>query len=210
MATTQKTTQPKVALLGPESLNLPNCITISRMFLAIVLFALIQYEGYWLTAAILFVVAAATDALDGYLARRYGQVTTLGRILDPFVDKFIICGSFLFLLEKTADPNHQSGVNAWMVVVIIGREMFVSSLRGFLEQQGLDFSADWAGKSKMILQCMAVTGCLVSLSPDCQNSTVILIRDCLLWAAVGVTVWSGVSYVFRAAKLLGAKDGALE
>ena len=180
----------------------PNCITLSRLILALVLFALIRYEGYWLTAAILFVVAAATDALDGYLARKYGQVTTLGRILDPFVDKFIICGAFLFLLEKTADPNHQSGVNAWMVVVVIGREMFVSSLRGFLEQQGLDFSADWAGKSKMILQCMVVTGCLVSLSPAWQSPGILLTRDILLWTAVLVTAWSGISYVFRAARLL--------
>ena len=69
-----------------RSLNLPNLITLSRLGLAVVLFWLIYVEGFWISAAVLFVVAAATDAIDGYIARKFGQVTTLGRILDPFVD----------------------------------------------------------------------------------------------------------------------------
>ncbi len=86
--------------LGRESLNLPNLITISRFVLALILFGLIDAGGYWLASAGLFVFAASTDWLDGYLARKYGQVTVLGRILDPFVDKIIVGGTFLFLLEK--------------------------------------------------------------------------------------------------------------
>ena len=148
------------ARLGRESLNIPNLITLSRLLLAIVLFALIDHGQYWLSATTLFVVAAATDWIDGYLARKYGQVTTLGRILDPFVDKIIVGGTFLFLLGKNgnaADPSGmQSGVNAWMVIIVIGREMFVSSLRGFLEQQGKDFSASWSGQSQ---NDAAVRGC---------------------------------------------------
>ena len=192
------TSRPKLKPIGRDSLNLPNAITLSRLILAIVLFVLIYMEAWWLTAAGLFVVAAGTDFLDGYLARKYGQVTTLGRIMDPFVDKIIICGAFIFLLEKNA--NFDSGVNSWMVIIVIGREMFITSLRGFLEQQGIDFSASWAGKIKMVLQCTAVTVALLSLSPVFQYDGFFLARNIILWTAVAVTAWSGVTYVFNAAQ----------
>ncbi|VAX39395.1 CDP-diacylglycerol--glycerol-3-phosphate 3-phosphatidyltransferase [hydrothermal vent metagenome] len=198
----------RVQPIGSESFNLPNCITISRLFLSVILFWLIWYDGYWITAAVLFVVAAATDALDGYLARRYGQVTTLGRILDPFADKIIVCGTFVFLLDRKVSPSQEileSGVNAWMVVIVIAREMFVTSLRGFLEKHGLDFSANWIGKAKMMLQCIAITGSLLSLSPSVQRvagENFNLWRDGFLWAMVIVTVYSGVAYVIRAMQLL--------
>jgi CDP-diacylglycerol---glycerol-3-phosphate 3-phosphatidyltransferase len=192
--------------LGRESLNLPNLITVSRFVLAVILFGLIDVGGYWLASAGLFVFAASTDWLDGYLARKYGQVTVLGRILDPFVDKIIVGGTFLFLLDKNGTAESavsvQSGVTAWMVIVVIGREMFVSSLRGFLEQQGKDFSASFSGKAKMMLQCVAVTASLLSLSDQLHWAWLPLTRDVLLWAAVGVTVWSGLVYVRRAVMLL--------
>ena len=144
-----------------DAINAPNLITFSRLILALVLFVLIYLDGFWLTAAILFVVAASTDFLDGYVARRYGLVTVIGRIMDPFADKIIVCGAFIFLLDKKVNVEQGvlgSGGKAWMVLIIIGREMFISSLRGFLEKQGMDFSADWTGKIKMGLQCIAVTG----------------------------------------------------
>ncbi|HIE96578.1 MAG TPA: CDP-diacylglycerol--glycerol-3-phosphate 3-phosphatidyltransferase [Planctomycetes bacterium] len=194
--------------LGRESLNLPNLITVSRFVLALVLFGLIDVGGYWIASAGLFVFAVSTDWLDGYLARKYGQVTVLGRILDPFVDKIIVGGTFLFLLDKNGAVESgtivHSGVTAWMVIVVIGREMFVSSLRGFLEQQGKDFSASFSGKAKMMLQCVAVTASLLSLSVSARLhwSWLPMTRDVLLWAAVGVTVWSGLIYVRRAVVLL--------
>jgi len=181
-----------------RSLNLPNLITLSRLGLAVVLFWLIYVEGFWISAAVLFVVAAATDAIDGYVARKYGQVTTLGRILDPFVDKIIVCGAFVFLLEKKAD----SGVNSWMVMSVIGREMFVTGLRSFLEQAGKDFSAAFIGKAKMALQCVAITLSLLSLSPEVGNPTFNFCRDIVLWAAVAVTVYSGLSYAVRGFQML--------
>jgi len=188
--------------LGRESLNLPNLITVSRLLLAIILFALIDRGGWWLTSAFLFVFAASTDALDGYLARRYGQVTILGRILDPFVDKIIVGGTFLFLVEANELPDIETGVNAWMVMIVIGREMFVSSLRGILEKQGKDFSASFSGKAKMTLQCVAVTASLLSVCPEVTWSWLIPARDILLWSAVAITLWSGVVYVQRAIELL--------
>ncbi|MGZ0172139.1 MAG: CDP-diacylglycerol--glycerol-3-phosphate 3-phosphatidyltransferase [Planctomycetales bacterium] len=181
-----------------RSLNLPNLITLSRLGLAVILFWLIYVEGFWITAAVLFVVAAATDAIDGYIARKYGQVTTLGRILDPFVDKIIVCGAFVFLLEKKAD----SGVNSWMVMSVIGREMFVTGLRSFLEQSGKDFSAAFIGKAKMALQCVAITMSLLSLSPEVGNPTFNFYRNIVLWAAVAVTLYSGLTYAIRGFQML--------
>ncbi|MBC7967339.1 MAG: CDP-diacylglycerol--glycerol-3-phosphate 3-phosphatidyltransferase [Fuerstia sp.] len=188
------------AVLGRESLNMPNLVTGTRLLLSLVLFSMISAGGWWISAAALFVFAASTDALDGYLARRYKQITVLGRILDPFVDKVIVCGSFVFLLEKQGDAD--SGVNAWMVIIIIGREMFVSSLRGILEKEGKDFSASMAGKLKMTLQCMAVTGSLLSLSERLDWPWLPAVRDVMLWIAVGVTIWSGLIYVIRGFSLL--------
>lgn len=194
------------ARIGRESLNLPNLITISRLALAVVLFAMIDVGRWPLASAALFAFAASTDFIDGWLARRYGQVTTLGRILDPFVDKIIVCGTFLFLLVPGEGAN--AGVTAWMVIIVIGREMFVSSLRGFLEQQGKDFSASFTGKAKMVLQCIAVIAALLSLVSGLTESWPFLIstRDFLLWLAVGVTLWSGLVYVVRGVRLLNEPD----
>lgn len=191
--------------LDSRSLNVPNALTTLRLLLAFVLFGLIDYEGWYRTAAALFIVAAATDWADGYYARRYGQVTVLGRILDPFVDKVIICGSFIFLLGEP-----YSGVTAWMTLIIVGREMFVTNLRVFLERRGIDFSAKWSGKIKMALQCVAVPASLLSMSPEfagwwdsvAGDGQLAALRDVILWAAVGVTVYSGIEYTIRGFRLL--------
>jgi CDP-diacylglycerol--glycerol-3-phosphate 3-phosphatidyltransferase len=198
-----------VAPLTRGALNLPNLITVSRLLLALVLFALIDIDGFWLTSAVLFLVAAATDFLDGWIARRYGLVTTLGRILDPFVDKIIVCGAFVFLLEKTELEPVGSGVTAWMVLIVIGREMFITSLRGFMEQHGMDFSATWSGKRKMGVQCAAIVASLLSLSEAAREAIPrrVQLRDVTLWAAVAITVWSGVVYVIRAARMLREPAG---
>jgi CDP-diacylglycerol--glycerol-3-phosphate 3-phosphatidyltransferase len=194
-----------------RSLNLPNLITVSRFVLSLVLFVLIDLDGWWRTAAVVFVVAAFTDFLDGYLARKYGQVTVLGRILDPFVDKIIICGSFIFLQGKTAE-GLDSGVTDWMTFVIVAREMFITGLRAVLEQHGRDFSAKWSGKIKMIVQCATVPLCLLTLSrvfladvePYASQTQITQVRDVLLWATVAITVYSGVEYVVRAVRMWDA------
>ena len=212
-------TPARPAPIGAESFNLPNAVTVARLVLAVALFWMIAYNGLWKTAAALFVVTAATDFLDGHLARKYGQVTTLGRILDPFVDKIVVVGALLFLLEKKVRLDGAggepalvvwSGVSAWMVLVILAREMFVSSLRGFLEKHGIDFSADWTGKVKTTLQFTAVTASLLSLAPEFAELSpafagrgwFLWARDGLLWAATLFTAYSGVAYVARAARAL--------
>lgn len=211
MAVTQNTTvdEPGIASKKPygpldvDALNLPNCITVSRLVLAFVLFAMISYGGLWVASAIVFAVAAATDAVDGYLARRYGMVTTLGRILDPFVDKIIVCGAFIFLLAvNNQAAGIQSGIGPWMTLVVIGREMFITGLRSILEQQGKDFSASMSGKIKMVVQCFAVEASLLSLSPAMKSVWLDGVRDVLLWLAVLFTLASGILYIRRAAQIL--------
>lgn len=185
----------------PRTLNVPNAITLSRLVLAFIVFQLIYLDGWWITAAALFVAAAATDFLDGYIARRTGQVTVLGRILDPFVDKIIVCGAFLFLV---AHP--ESGVCAWTAFVVFAREMFVTSLRSFLEMHRVDFSASWLGKLKMVMQCIAVPVCLVTLSPVVRETFgtgwPIVLRDICVYAMLTATILSGVVYATRAASLI--------
>ena len=202
-----KAKQPSHSLA--KVFNLPNQLTSLRLLLSVVLFAFIASEWY-LTSLVLFIIAAGTDWLDGYFARKYGQVTTLGRILDPFADKVIVCGTFIFLVAEPAMREVPYGLKAWMVVVIVGRELLVTALRSFIEQRGSDFSARMAGKVKMFLQCIAAGVCLGYLRyahPD-PAATVIRWQELLLiasvWSAVVLTVYSGVGYIVAAVKLLRA------
>lgn len=183
----------------PENnLNLPNLITFARLGLSFVLFGMMSAGVGWLWSAGMFIFAVLTDILDGWIARRYQLITQLGRIMDPFVDKFITGGVFLFLL-----PYPQSGVNPWMVVIVIGREMLVTSLRGFLERQGADFSASAIGKLKMFLQCVAATLAIISMDSGWQTNDIFLaIRNAALWVMTAMTVWSGVIYVQRGLQLI--------
>ena len=180
--------------------NIPNQLTALRLGLSIVLFVLMAFKFY-LTGTVVFVVAASTDWLDGYLARKWNLVTVLGRILDPFVDKIIVCGTFVFLV---AEPESQ--VAAWMAVVVVGRELLITALRSFLEQEGADFSATMSGKLKMVLQCLAATASLYYLSFVTQQkappSWLLPTVTATVWGAVALTVYSGVAYVVAAAGIL--------
>lgn len=156
-------TKKKGILASSGALNLPNQLTSLRILLSIVMFAFLSF-GFYLTALVLFVIAAGTDWLDGYFARKYDMVTTLGRILDPFADKVIICGGVIYLAVAPGMQAIPGGLRAWMAVVIVGRELLVTALRGFLEQSGKDFSAKWIGKWKMLLQCFLVGSGMLILS----------------------------------------------
>jgi CDP-diacylglycerol--glycerol-3-phosphate 3-phosphatidyltransferase len=177
----------------PPLWSLPNQLTVARVVLSIVMFVLLTY-GHYAASFVLFVVAASTDWLDGYFARRWGLVTQLGRILDPFADKLIVCGTFIFL---AATPG--SHVPAWMAVVVMARELLVTALRSFLEKQGRDFSAELSGKLKMLFQCFAAGGSLFYLAWKPTWLTAPL--DACLWGAVVLTVYSGATYVRRAIRL---------
>lgn len=184
--------------------NFPNAVSVLRLVLAVVLFAVMAFEHYG-ASMVLFIVAASTDWLDGWYARRYGQVTTLGRILDPFADKVVVCGTFIFLTAIPDMVGTPWGLRPWMVVVIVGREILVTALRSFFEERGSDFSASWSGKLKMIFQCIAAGAALYYLTydrpvqeaPDWVRWTMIV----SVWAAVVQTVYSGLVYVAAALRL---------
>ncbi len=204
-------TERKSAAASPAAAvwNVPNQLTIARLVLAICCFVALAVDAYG-TALVLFALAAGTDWVDGFWARRYGQITQLGRILDPFADKIIICGMFIFL---AAVP--ESEIAAWVAVVVVGREMLVTGLRSFFEERGVDFSAKWAGKWKMAFQCAAVVMSLWRLwyygyrsaaadpwtfaePPEWTGWTLCV----LVWIAVVMTVYSGWGYVRSALRLL--------
>ncbi len=184
---------------APSALNAPNVITSARLVLAFVVFGMIAHGDWWIITTVLFIIAVLTDVLDGYLARKNNQITVFGRIMDPFVDKVIICGAFLFLI-----PYPDSGVTTWMTLVLIVREMFVTSLRSFLEQRGKDFSAKFTGKLKMGLQSVSIPFALLSLSDISWFSqpAFLIVRDVLLLATVAVTLYSGIEYTVRGIQIL--------
>lgn len=186
--------------LSSQAMNLPNQITIVRLVVSVFVFVAIPL-GYFHTALLLFLIAAGTDWLDGFIARKYNLVTQLGRILDPFADKILICGVFIFL---AAESNSQ--IAAWMAVVVVGRELLVTALRSFLEQTGADFSAKMAGKLKMVFQCAAVAGSLLLLGDSSHRFGDWLPWAVIIsaWVAVLSTIYSGAGYVISAAKMLSA------
>ena len=180
------------------SLNLPNVITFVRLILSLVLLVLIDWGGLWITCTVIFVIGVTTDVIDGYLARKWNQITVLGRIMDPFVDKIIIGGTLIFLT-----PYPESGVFPWLTFTVIGREMFITGLRSVLEGHGVDFSAKWSGKLKMFIQSVTIPFCLMSLSSDFSDFLgdseigFLLVRDVLLWGTLIVTLYSGLEYTWR-------------
>jgi CDP-diacylglycerol--glycerol-3-phosphate 3-phosphatidyltransferase len=216
----------------------PNALTAARVLLAIAFFAILTPWKYrtsplasgtgpdwWLlSAAAIFTVAAITDALDGYLARRWNVVTVFGRIMDPFADKLLVIGAFVFLAGpgfthtgaailhapyKQALPENVSGsvtgVQAWMVALILGRELLVTSIRAEAESRGVDFGAVWSGKLKMILQSICIPAVLVLMNmPGLSNQEIRRPGDwaawailIIVWATVIVTAWSGIPYVMK-------------
>lgn len=190
----------------PPVLNVANLLTASRLVLSIALFALIAFE-WWLTCLLVFAVAAVTDWLDGYFARKQGVSSALGRVFDPLVDKVLICGAYIFLLGLRLD---QTGLAPWMVTVVVARELIINGLRTFLESRGVRFGADWLGKIKMGLQCAALIAIFMVLYVKEFDATgdarwfLERTRDGLVYAMVAATALSGLQYLWRAAWILNA------
>src|SRR5580704_16043820 len=187
----------------PEPLlNIPNLLSFVRIPLAIILFACIASEA-WLCGLIIFCFACVTDWLDGWWARRYGPLTLVGRNLDPLADKILVCGAFIYLI-----PVLNAGIDPWMVVVVVGRELAVTGIRGMVEATGQKFGADWFGKLKMVLQCAVLIGVLLIRWLEALAVHDILnllepIQLVLLWAMLIATIGSGAQYVVKATRLLG-------
>ncbi len=208
--------------------KLPNQLTVGRIVLGAIFFVLLGlYEQgaesarWWLnTAFVLYIVAGITDVLDGWIARKYHLTSAFGRIADPFVDKVLVVGAFAMLagsnyaiadvpvsdfergLPGWLNGSMLSAVQAWMVVVILGREFIVSAVRGYSESQGEKFPATPAGKIKMFVQSVAICTVLYQLANVPQAPWAVVVKVAAVWAAVIVTVVSGLMYVGKARKLL--------
>ena len=176
-------------------MNLPNLLTLSRIFLVPLLVAVLlrkdafQLEAGWVVltqdavALLIFLAAALTDLLDGYIARRRRQVTTFGKFLDPIADKLLVSAALISLVELDR-------VAAWMVVLIVSREFAVSALRYLALTEGITISASHFGKAKMVTQVAAVALLLLApLSPMVEQAGYIA-----LWLAILIAVWSMVDY----------------
>lgn len=169
-------------------LNVPNLLTISRIVLVpiLVVVLLTSFEGKEFVGLAVFLLAAVTDFLDGYLARRRKEITRLGRLLDPAADKILTSAAFISLVQLGVAP-------AWIVVTIVAREFAVSALRSFAALEGVEVASGFSGKLKTTVQIIAIAllifysklGALSHLAP------------LSLWIALVVTVYSGVEYFWR-------------
>lgn len=186
---------------APRFFNVANNITLARLVLTVGFLVLVGVARRWTygLALIVFLVASAGDVLDGYLARRHGVTSDIGRVGDPLVDKVLICGGFIMLLGGGQFPFLAN----WMVLVIVLRELLVTTLRGLSEARGVPFRATVWGKVKMLLQSVAlgtlVGGFALGLLDEPWAPAVQL---ALLYAAVVATIISGLYYLGRAYQLL--------
>jgi CDP-diacylglycerol---glycerol-3-phosphate 3-phosphatidyltransferase len=196
--------------------NLPNAITFSRLVMtAAFVLAVSQrsFVGYG-AGLVLFIVAAVSDFLDGYLARRMGLVTPLGKLMDPLVDKILVCSAFVFFTEQKLCP-------VWITALIIGREFLVTGLRQVAVEAGQVLAADNLGKWKTTFQLSyLITGLVWLTTGHAQKQSAALewvgeisrpfseggwLQPALLCGAVGLTVVSGCNYLWNSRYLLLGK-----
>jgi CDP-diacylglycerol--glycerol-3-phosphate 3-phosphatidyltransferase len=186
--------------------NLPNSITLSRIA-AIPLIIWILTTPYFnareqalraLLASGLFILASITDGLDGYLARRRGQITTMGMLLDPLADKLMIAACYITLVHLIPEI-----VNVWVVVLIIGREFLISGLRSIAASEGFTIEASELGKLKMVVQIVSVVAAILAIRWDVWDLNfglfrlyldVDLVARMAIWFMVAVSVISAVDY----------------
>lgn len=173
--------------------NLPNLLTALRILLIPVLVVVLLSPGpaAAIAAGAIFFIASLSDFLDGYLARRHGIITPLGKLLDPLADKLIVMAALVMLVAMAREPR----VPAWMVVVIVGRELAVTGLRAIAGSEGIVLGAEELGKYKMIFQMFALQGLLLHyqfLGIDWHAGGMYF-----LWVALVLGLWSGVDYHVR-------------
>lgn len=210
--------QPLVAMLPciPHipAVNLPNAITVSRLILTAIFVIAVGFPGTagYVVALITFSVAAATDWLDGYLARKLGMVTPLGKLLDPLADKILVCAAFVYFSAQPVGGYH---CPVWVTALIIAREFLVTGLRQIAVEAGQVLAADKLGKWKTTFQLTyCITGLVWLTFSSMANPGAIggLLRDLAnpkgwlmpvsLWTAVALTLISGANYVWSSRSLL--------
>lgn len=185
MTQEQETTRDEIS---GQILNIPNSLTLLRIFLVpfLVVVLLTKFDGREYVGLAIFLIAAVTDLLDGYFARRFKQVTRLGMLLDPIADKLLISAALISLVEIGIAP-------AWMIVVIIGREFAVSGLRSIAAQQGVTIAASPLGKGKTVSQVIAIA--LLILGHELGQF--VWLGRVALWVVVIFALGSAVDYFIR-------------
>jgi CDP-diacylglycerol--glycerol-3-phosphate 3-phosphatidyltransferase len=170
--------------------NLPNLLSFFRIisipFVVVCLFSPTPLASF--LAALLFSIASLTDVLDGYIARQQKVESAIGKLLDPMADKLLINSALIMLIPLGRIP-------AWMVVLIVGREIAVTGLRGIATLQGLVISASNWGKAKMVFQTVSIIGLMLHYEYFGINFH--LLGMLLLWVALGITLWSGWDYFLK-------------
>ncbi len=185
--------------------NLPNALSLLRIALIPVMLWCLTDPGpaAGAMAAGVFFFACLSDFFDGYLARRQGLTTTLGEYLDPLADKLIVATALIMLVGMVREPR----VAAWMVVVIVGREVAVTGLRGIASTEGLPIAAEALGKYKMVFQMFALHGLLIhyTYGPSVFRVDFYAAGMLFLWFAMVLSVWSGAEYHVRVIRAIVAK-----
>ena len=193
--------------------NVPNVLTFVRIVSSILIFTVLPF-GCYKIGFVLFVIGALTDFADGWWARRYDQKTQFGRIMDPFADKALVCGTYIYLVAVPELHNLFSdcasscccakiplGLATWMVVAILMRELFVTMLRSMVESSGGDFSAKWIGKWKTTLQCVNIPMAFLLLILDSKPCWLKVGFIATLYVVVYLTLYSGWIYIRAAMKM---------
>lgn len=212
--------------MPPVRRHIPNALTLSRLAFALAFFAVLtpwrysasaslrqsETDPWLLVAMVLFIIAALTDFLDGYLARKWNVVSVFGRIMDPFADKVLVIGAFIYLAGPgfTAPNGTQaSGIYPSMAATILARELLITSIRAAFESRGVSFAASFSGKLKMILQSLCIPTVLLLLNIETDPRSPILTRviPILTWSTTLITVWSAVPYISRAIAMSRAAPG---
>jgi len=180
-------------------LTTPNILTLLRIACVPILIVLLMHTGPLASAlaAAVFFIATITDYFDGYIARNYNSVTAIGKFLDPMADKLVVTTALIMLAGMPRSPH----IPAWMVVVLVVREIMVTALRAVAATEGMVMGADQLGKYKMSLQAIAITGLLIHYTYFHVDT--FAFGMFVLWIALAVTVWSGIDYylkVWRALK----------
>ncbi|MBA2227592.1 CDP-alcohol phosphatidyltransferase family protein [Thermogemmata fonticola] len=186
---------------GKWWIGVPDGLSLSRLPLAVVLCGCIACEAWWWGLGVLL-LAAGTDFLDGWWARRYGPQSLWGRSLDPLTDKVLTCSAFIYL---SAMPG--TGILPAMTAVIVGRELLVTGLRGIVESAGRAFGADWGGKVKTVSQFAVLVGVLarqgmIGTGWDAAAAKLDWPLQALIGVMLAATVVSGLHYLVKAARLL--------
>ena len=170
-------------------MNLPNKLTMGRIF-AIPVFIVVFLMGYRYAAAIVFVLAAITDMLDGHIARKHNLVTNFGNLMDPLADKLLVM-SALICLAQIGD------VAGWMVIVILGREFIITGMRQVAAAQGIVIAAGTTGKIKTITQMIAIPLLILDNWPFSLLPFNLPMDVIFLWIALVMTVVSGTEYIIK-------------